>query len=181
LFPITTSHAVQYLTVIAFDGTNYLVTWTDLANDTNGDFVCDPGEGSCEDVHGQFVSAAGALVGENMLITPDAGIQAKSPTGFGAGKYLVAWTGGPPGAGTSDVTGTFVPVDHVTHDAFESGSLSEWSAASTDGGDLSINSVAPLEGSYDLQGVVNDTNSLYVQDDTPLDEDHYRARFLIDP
>ena len=32
-----------------------------------------------------------------------------------------------------------------------------------------------------LQGVVNDTAALYVQDDTPQDERRYRARFYLDP
>jgi hypothetical protein len=32
-----------------------------------------------------------------------------------------------------------------------------------------------------MQTLINDTNSLYVEDSTPLDEPSYRARFYIDP
>jgi hypothetical protein len=32
-----------------------------------------------------------------------------------------------------------------------------------------------------LAGVVNDTNGIYVQDDSPDQENHYRARFYFDP
>src|SRR6185436_12554724 len=43
------------------------------------------------------------------------------------------------------------------------------------------NSTAPLQGSYDLKAVVDDTTPLYVEDRTPLNENHYRARFLFNP
>ena len=35
--------------------------------------------------------------------------------------------------------------------------------------------------SHGLQGVVNDTAGLYVQDDSPQDDSHYRVRFHFDP
>jgi len=72
--------------------------------------------------------------------------------------------------------------DAVFADGFESGDLSAWSGTLTDSGDLSVSPTAALNGtSQGLQGVVNDTNTLLVEDGTPLDENHYRARFFFDP
>ena len=71
--------------------------------------------------------------------------------------------------------------DLIFADGFESGALSAWSAAVTDGGDLSINSSAALVGSRGLRAVINNTASMYVTDDTPNAEVRYRARFYFDP
>jgi len=71
--------------------------------------------------------------------------------------------------------------EQITNDAFESGDLSAWSSAVTDGGDLSVSSAAALEGDYGLQAVINDDHSLYVLDNQPFGVSHYRARFYIDP
>jgi hypothetical protein len=60
---------------------------------------------------------------------------------------------------------------------FEGGTLGAWASSVTDGGDLSLTTVSPITGTYSLQAVVNDLNPLYVVDDRPLDEIHYRARF----
>jgi hypothetical protein len=178
VIPLTTAPGTQLYPFAAFDGTNYLVTWTDFSADANGDLVCDPGEGLCLNIQGRFVSAAGAFVGETMLLTPDAGLQAKSPVGFGAGQYLLGYISA---TSSFDVFGRFVPVDHITWDGFESGTVLAWSAATIGGGDLATNSAAPLQGSFDLKAVVSDANPLFVEDRTPLDEDHYRARFRFDP
>ena len=65
---------------------------------------------------------------------------------------------------------------------FESGTLAGWSSSVTDGGNLSASSSAALRSSgAGLAGVVNDTNGIYVQDDSPDQENHYRARFYFDP
>ena len=66
-------------------------------------------------------------------------------------------------------------------DGFESGSLSAWSSAVTDNGDLSVNASAALVGSEGLRAVINNTGSIYVADDTPNSEARYRARFYFDP
>jgi hypothetical protein len=79
----------------------------------------------------------------------------------------------------SGVYGRVVP-DRIFADGFESG-LAPWSVTSTDGGDLSVTGAAALEGSQGLQGVVDDTVGIWVQDDTPENEGRYRARFRIDP
>jgi hypothetical protein len=72
--------------------------------------------------------------------------------------------------------------DLIFADGFESGTLSAWSAQSTDGGDLAVSNAAALSGSvYGLEAVVDDTAGLFVQDDTPDGEGRYRARFYFDP
>ncbi|MCK9362911.1 MAG: hypothetical protein M0P74_04860 [Syntrophales bacterium] len=72
---ISTAPGQQFGPGIAFDGTNYLVSWTDLRNDANGDWVCDVSEGTCSDVRGQLVSASGAPVGSEFIINSDPGNQ----------------------------------------------------------------------------------------------------------
>jgi large repetitive protein len=118
--PITTAAGVQFFPYIAYDGVNYLVTWTDLQNDADGNFACDPGEGLCADVAGQLVSAAGALVGANFAVTADTGNQGQSPTAFGAGRYLVVFTT-EFDLENSDVAGTFVASDGIFSNGFENG------------------------------------------------------------
>src|SRR4029079_7226003 len=72
--------------------------------------------------------------------------------------------------------------DILFEDGFESGNLSRWSSASTDGFDLSVSGPAAMAGTpAGLQAFVNDTNALFVQDDTPNAENRYRARFYFDP
>ena len=54
--------------------------------------------------------------------------------------------------------------------------------AQTDGGDLSVHPCAALASSaFGMRAVVDDTAGLFVQDDTPNDENRYRARFYVDP
>jgi hypothetical protein len=72
--------------------------------------------------------------------------------------------------------------DLIFRDGFESGALTRWSSSSTDGGDLSVSGAAALVGTTaGLQAFVDDTNALFVQDDTPTSENQYRARFYFDP
>jgi len=46
---------------------------------------------------------------------------------------------------------------------------------------LNVSPAAALNGSYGLQAVINDNNSIYVTDNTPNAEPRYRARFYFDP
>ena len=115
VIPIGTASGPQLLPYIAFDGVNYLVIWTDLANDTNGNFVCEPAEGTCADVYGQLVSPSGTTVGANFGVEVDAGNQGQSPVAYGAGKYLAAWARG--FDATGDVYGTFL-FDSTSFDYF---------------------------------------------------------------
>lgn len=84
------SASTKYATApfMAFDGTNFLVSWLDGRNDANHDGVCDAGEGTCWDVYGQYISKAGLLVGSEIVINNDAGNQLGMVTGFNNGKYL---------------------------------------------------------------------------------------------
>jgi uncharacterized delta-60 repeat protein len=72
--------------------------------------------------------------------------------------------------------------DLIFADGFESGTVSAWSASATGSGDLGVSASAALASTaWGVQGVVDDTEALYVQDDTPDDESRYRARFHFDP
>jgi hypothetical protein len=66
-------------------------------------------------------------------------------------------------------------------DGFESGSFSAWSAAVTDGNDLSVSLASALKDRNGLQANLNDNNAIYVTDNTPNTEPRYRARFYFDP
>jgi hypothetical protein len=66
-------------------------------------------------------------------------------------------------------------------DSFETGNLSAWSASVIDGGDLSVSPAAALIGASGLQAVLDDNNTIYLTDDRPLSERHYRVRLYFDP
>ncbi len=67
-------------------------------------------------------------------------------------------------------------------DGFESGDLTAWNGvAQIDGGDLSAHTDAKIHGNYGLKAVIDDTNTIYVRDNTPVAEKRYRVRFYIDP
>ena len=93
----------------AFDGVNYCVTWTDssVTNDLN--------------IAGQFVTKAGALLGDPLSFVTCPGNQFPSPVVFGGGRYLVLWGDGVDssvGSGTA-INGMFIPVAPViTNDSF---------------------------------------------------------------
>jgi RHS repeat-associated protein len=71
--------------------------------------------------------------------------------------------------------------DLIFANGFETGTLSAWTGSVSDGGDLSATSAAALVGSQGMQAVLDDTTSIYVQDDSPSAEARYRARFYYDP
>lgn len=81
-------------------------------------------------------------------------------------------------------TPTSTPVsgaDLIFADSFESGNFSAWTASKVDTNDLSVTAAAALAGSRGMQALINDSNTLYVTDDTPNAEPRYRARFYFDP
>jgi hypothetical protein len=82
---------------------------------------------------------------------------------------------------TPTATGTANSSDLIFVDSFESGNLSAWASNSTDAGDLSVSPSAALVGSQGLQAVIDDVNAIYVTDDRPNAERHYRMRFYFDP
>jgi len=98
------------------------------------------------------------------------------------GDFVVVWNGPGPEA-TPDILAQRYG-DLIFEEDFESGfsALGRWSSASTGGGDLSVSPLAALAGtSAGMRALVNDTGSLFVQDDSPSDEARYRARFYFDP
>ena len=95
---IASASAVAFFPFLAFDGTNFLVTWTDARTDPDWS------------IYARFVDTSGAPVGPEFPVSTATGNQFGSPVVFGAGKYLVAWTSGEGFDGESgDVWGTFVP------------------------------------------------------------------------
>jgi hypothetical protein len=84
--------------------------------------------------------------------------------------------------GTPDAGAYEVDDDLIFADGFGSGDLSAWSAAQTDGGDLSAGPLAGLAATVPgLQAWVDDVTGLFVADDTPAGESRYRARFYVHP
>jgi uncharacterized repeat protein (TIGR01451 family) len=80
--------------------------------------------------------------------------------------------------GASETTNA---LDLIFADGFETGDTSRWSTVANDG-NLTVTADAAMgASSMGMQTLINDTNSLYVEDSTPLDEPSYRARFYIDP
>ena len=71
--------------------------------------------------------------------------------------------------------------DRIFRDGFESGDLSAWSGARPTGATSRLHRRGPRLHQAGLQGVVDDTAGLFVQDDRPADENRYRARFFLDP
>ncbi|MEC4684471.1 MAG: fibronectin type III domain-containing protein [Nitrospirota bacterium] len=89
VIPVITAPGHQGLQPsIAFDGTNYLVTWIDTSSEISNWFVCDADEGTCWDIYGQYISTAGNLVGSELTINTDPGNQ-MAMVFFGGAKYLV--------------------------------------------------------------------------------------------
>ena len=101
----------------------------------------------------------------------DAGTAAGAP---------VADQRGVPHVGAPDLGAFEISDDVLFADGFASGGLSAWSSAQTDGGDLAV---GPALGptTPGLEAFVDDTTGLFVVDETPDDEDRYRARFRFDP
>ena len=97
------------------------------------------------------------------------------------GDFVITWSGYGLGGYNWGVFGQRYG-DLIFQDNFESGDVGRWSSAVIDGGDLGVAGSAALAAtSFGLQAAVDDTAPLFVQDDRPGDERHYRARFYFDP
>ena len=100
---------------VAYDptaGGRFVVVWTDLRNDANGNLACDAGEGTCMDVWGQtfvFDSTPGV---EARLVS-DAGNQFEAALGAGGGKLLLLWDHGVLPNGSGSLTSPNVERDLV--------------------------------------------------------------------
>ena len=72
--------------------------------------------------------------------------------------------------------------DLIFKDGFETGNMARWSTFAADGGDLTVSPAGAMAGTqWGMTGLEDDTNSLYVQDESPAGEARYRARFYVDP
>ena len=78
-------------------------------------------------------------------------------------------------------TPTTIPNSLIFADGFESGDLSAWTAVGDRDGDLSVSSIAAMVGSNGMAASINDRRGMYVRDETPQSESHYRASFYFDP
>jgi hypothetical protein len=77
--PITTASGVQYQPAVAFDGSSYLVSWTDFTADGTHIF-------------GARVSRAGRVLDPaGLQISPAIGAQFDSAVAFAGGKFFVVW------------------------------------------------------------------------------------------
>jgi hypothetical protein len=151
----------------------FVVSWIGLGQD-----------GSGQGGFARAFTADGAPQGDefqvNAYTTGHQSAAAMAPQG--GGRYVATWASS--GGQDGDLDGQFArrfAMDTIFDDGFESGDLSAWSAASTDGGDLGVSGFAALGSSTaGLRGLVDDTAGIYVEDRSPDDEDRYRARFLFD-
>jgi len=154
--------------------------------DADGRFVVvwTGGDGGGAGVFGRAFNAAGLPEGAEFQVNAfTSGDQsARSVASQPGGRFVVAWAGaGPAGNYQYDTFARRFAKDVIFADGFEGGDFSRWSSASTDSGDLSPSVLAALNSTtVGMQGVVDDTASLFVQDDTPIDENRYRARFYLD-
>lgn len=94
-FPISTAAGKQEMGDIAFDGTNFLVVWTDYRS-SRGD------EGP-RYVYGQIVSKSGSLIGPEIGISTDPGHM--PAIAFDGSNYLVVWV---EDTNDTDIYGQFI-------------------------------------------------------------------------
>ncbi len=153
----------------------------------NGSFVVVwDGRSASDDsfgISGKRYLPAGMADGEFAVNVVTTGLQMfPSVAADASGRFVVAWQeGGPADLDNEAFARRFAP-DLIFGDGFDSGTLAAWSSAATGGGDLTVTPMAALDGTAaGLQAVVNDTAGLFVQDDSPSNEDRYRARFYFDP
>jgi hypothetical protein len=161
---------------IALDaGGNFVVAWNSYNQD-----------GSGSGVFGHRFDPGGSPLGSDFQVNSYiTGTQASAEIATDAsGNFVVVWeSNGQDGSSYGVFGQRFAPgPDLIFADGFESGDLTHWSSAVTDGTDLRSTAPAAMAGTaFGLEALVNDTNSLYVQDDTPVLESRYRARLYFDP
>ena len=151
---------------------NFLAAWADAGRD-----------GSGHGVYARPFDRVGAPSDNDFRVnvhTADAQwMAAVAP--IGDRRFVVTWASNNQDGSSQGVYARIFETDLIFRDGFESGDMSEWSSSQTDDGDLDVTALAALNTSTaGLQGSVDDTAGLYVQDDSPDDEGVYRARFYFD-
>jgi hypothetical protein len=161
--------------------------WPSVASLPRGRFVVswhsDTQDGSNNGVFGQLFDKAGAPEGAEFRVNTYTSFDQMYPAVAASpdGDFVVVWQSFGQDGSDSGVFGQRYG-DIIFEDGFDSGNLSHWSSASTGGGDLSTSGAAAMAGtSTGMQAFVNDTGSLFAQDDTPNGEARYRVRFYFDP
>ena len=105
VIPVSEAPGQQFLPCAAYDPVHdrFLVTWTDMRNDANQNWTCDPNEGSCWDIYGQYVDASGGLVGGEWPLVVRSEDQVGSAVIHDGGQsFFMAWNTGDLAANTSD-------------------------------------------------------------------------------
>ena len=141
---------------------------------------------SSADVDGFNLPLTGSLPTATPSNTPgstntptDTPMPTNTPTGGPSPTSTATPTSTPTATATSTPTATNTPgsADVIFADGFESGNFSAWTSNANDLGDLSVSPAPALVGSQGLQALIDDSVSIYVNDDTPSAEMRYRARF----
>ncbi len=100
------------------------------------------------------------------------------------GRFAVTWDDYPQDGSNFGVYARRLAGDVIFRDGFESGGVTNWSSQSSNGSDLLVTPAAALKSTaFGLEGIVSASGTptpIYVEDDSPIDEDRYRARFYFD-
>jgi hypothetical protein len=150
---------------------NFLIAW-------HGPF-----DGPYDDILARAYDASGAAVPNAFKVnTFTTGGQVRATLAAQpGGRFVVAWSSFAEDGDAYGIVARRFATDFLSRDGFESGDLSGWSAAATDGGDLSVSASAAMKFTVaGLQASVDDTAGLFVEDALPDDENLYRARFWVD-
>ena len=151
-----------------------------LAADPAGGFVAAWSKGS--DVFARRYDAGGTPDGGEFSVnsaTPD--YRRYPAVAFrDAGEFVVVWQKLDSSTFLGDVFGRRFAPDLIFKDGFESGDMSAWSATDTDEGQMFVWTGLNSTG-WGAWGETGSSPAIFVQDDSPRDEDRYRARFFLDP
>ena len=114
----------------AFDGTNILIAWVEMIQDTD------------KDVYGQFVSPSGALVGTNFVIDNGPNYS-DNPTSlaFDGTRYLLGFHEMPPSATKWTLVGRFITTTGTIQESFticDSTQAPDFASVATDGNNYLI-------------------------------------------
>jgi len=141
------------------------------------------GDGSSRGLAARAFTASGAPEGDQFQVNSyTTGSQYNAAVASQpGGRFVVAWANAPQIVPPADIAARRMATDVLFHDGFEAGTLSAWSSASTGNAHLFPSVFGAMNStSVGLQADVTDTTSLYVEDDSPADENRYRARFWLD-
>jgi hypothetical protein len=162
--------ACNYFPGLFFDGS----AWGQVSNDLDAFNLS---------ATGPVPTATSSNTPTNTATTGPSPTFTNTPTATATRTPTKTATTGPSPTFTNTPTASNTPggSDLIFADGFESGNLSAWTSNTNDAGDLSVSAAAALVGSQGLRAVIDDTNTIYVTDDTPNAEPRYRARFYFDP